>query len=31
MRAIAADRGRSRAFLMRTSMFEGLQAAENIN
>ena len=31
MRAIAADRERSRAFLMRTSMFEGLRAAENIN
>jgi 3-(3-hydroxy-phenyl)propionate hydroxylase len=31
MRAIAADRKRSRAFLMRTSMFEGLLAAEKIN
>lgn len=31
MRAIAADRERSRAFLMRTAMFEGLRAAEEIN
>jgi 3-(3-hydroxy-phenyl)propionate hydroxylase len=31
MRAIAADLSRARAFLMRTSMFEGLQAARQIN
>jgi 3-(3-hydroxy-phenyl)propionate hydroxylase len=31
MRAIAADRERSRVFLMRTAMFEGLRAAEKIN
>jgi 3-(3-hydroxy-phenyl)propionate hydroxylase len=30
MRAIAADRGRTKTFLMRTAMFEGLRAAEQV-
>jgi 3-(3-hydroxy-phenyl)propionate hydroxylase len=30
MREIAADPDRSRAFLMRTAMFEGLRAAEQV-